>query len=50
MRKTAHLQGRDELTQEQGWQHNRPVQLLPDMGRQHLALAGLQQCREGLSC
>ena len=40
----VHLQTRYHLTQEQRRQHNSPVELLPLMGRQHLAR--LQQCIE----
>ncbi len=43
MQESAHLQVWDEMTKEHGRQHNRPIQLLPDMGRKHLTLTGLQQ-------
>ena len=39
----AYLQVWDKMAEEYGGQHDRPVQLLTDMGREHLALIGLQQ-------
>ena len=34
-RRSAHLQVWDQMTKEHGWQHNWPIQLLPDIGREH---------------
>ena len=35
---SAHLQIWDQMTKESRRQHNRTIQLLPEMGREHLAL------------
>jgi hypothetical protein len=37
----SHLQPRDKAAQEHGRQHNKSIQLLPDMGWDHLALTCL---------
>ena len=37
----SHLQPRDKPAQEHGRQHDTSIQLLPDMGRDHLALTCL---------
>ena len=42
-RGSACLQVWDEMTEEHGGQHNGSIQLLSDMGRERLALIGLQQ-------
>ncbi len=44
-RTSAYLQIWDKMTKEHGWQHDRPIQLLTDMGREHLALIRLQHGR-----
>ncbi len=44
-RTSGHLQVWDQMTKEHGRQHDRAIQLLPDMGREHLALTGLQRGR-----
>lgn len=43
VQETGHLQVWDQMTKEHGRQHNRAIQLLPNMGRKHLALTGLHR-------